>query len=182
MHPTRSLVHCSVSAGDPWQAHANELPLLYLATFKQLRLLLERELGEHASGRERLEALQQVVRGMPGFVLARGDMCIGHAEWPATEYAPAADGSTAEDGPPVVVVRIPSAEGELPSLERVAGRPDYLHVLAAALSATAVQIMPLQPPKGQVGDPEPTHCCARPCTLLQRTPHARRMHIARAVR
>ena len=46
-----------------WQAHANELPLLYLATWVRLRGQLELELGKQASGREKLEALRQAVRG-----------------------------------------------------------------------------------------------------------------------
>ena len=50
----------------PWQAHANELPLLYFAPWLRLRDLLERELGKQASGREKLEALRMAVGwGMP---------------------------------------------------------------------------------------------------------------------
>ena len=58
-----------------WQAHANELPLLYLATWVRLRCQLELELGKQASGREKLEALRQAVRfGIPGFAVDKLEM------------------------------------------------------------------------------------------------------------
>ena len=161
--------------GAPWQAHANELPLLYLATWARLRHLLERELGEQASGREKLEALGQAVRwGMPGFELARGDTCVSRTGPQAAEPVPTPQAYPSQaqvgaspcsvrvpvlgpHGPAVVVLRIPASASELPSLEHVPGQPGYLHVLATALGATAVQIVPLAY-KGQVADSKRVHC------------------------
>ena len=154
-----------------WQAHANELPLLYLATWVRLRDQLELELGKQTSGREKLEALRQAVRfGMPGFALARGDTCVCRTGPQAAEpaAAPQAYSSQEQIGasdasvrgphePAVVVLRIPACASELPSLEHVPRQPGYLHVLATALGATAVQIVPLAY-KGQVADS--VHVCA----------------------
>ena len=161
--------------GAPWQAHANELPLLYLATWVRLRDLLERELGKQASGREKLEALRQAVRwGVPGFALIRGDTCVSRTGPQAAEPAPAPQAYPSQEQvgaspcsvrvpalgphePPVVVVlRIPASASELPSLEHVPGQPGYLHLLATALGATAVQVVPLAY-KGQVADSERVH-------------------------
>jgi hypothetical protein len=107
-----------------------------------------------ASGREKLEALRQAVRwGMPCFELARGDTCVSRTGRQAAEPAP---GPEAYPSPAVVVLRISASAGELPSLEHVPGQPGYLHVLATALGATAVQIVPLAY-KGQVAASERSH-------------------------
>ena len=153
-----------------WQAHANELPLLYLATWVRLRGQLELELGKQASGREKLEALRQAVRfGMPGFALARGDTCVCRTGPQAAEPAAAPQACSSQEQigasdalvrgphePAVVVLRIPACASELPSLEHAPGQPGYLHVLATALGATAVQIVPLAY-KGQVADSVRVH-------------------------
>jgi len=145
----------------PWQAHANELPLLYLATWARLRDLLERELGKQASGREKLEALRQAVRwGVPGFALTRGDTCVSRTGPRAAEPAPAPQAYPSQEqagaslcSVRVPVLRIPASASELPSRQHVPVQPGYLHVLSTALGATTVQIVPLAY-KGQVADSE----------------------------
>ncbi|KAL1522445.1 hypothetical protein AB1Y20_017433 [Prymnesium parvum] len=117
-------------------AHHMELPLLYLACYKEVRKHLPQGLAPHA----RLARLQAAVRDAPGLALRRDGTCVTRE--PLRAAAPPLLAAELRAGIPAVRL---AADGP-PARLSLPARVDYLHSLQELLGGALVPHM-IAPPR-----------------------------------